>query len=96
MGDVAILVVLVRPGHEFRNLRLRKDVLPLLVDEVELLQPRECPHQAVKDITDTFLVVGDAHDLICLQDHSGATSFVQEVPQLPVTARFEGLGDRAL
>ena len=76
MGDAAILVGLGHQGHEFRNLRLRKDVLPLLVDEIELLQRRECPHQAVEDITDTFLVAEDAHCLIHLQDPSGANSFV--------------------
>ena len=51
MGDAAIMVGLTRQGHEFRNLGLGKDVLPLFVGEVELLQPCECPHQAVKDIT---------------------------------------------
>ena len=59
MGDAAILSGLVHQGRKFRNLRLRKDVLPLLVGEVELLQPHECPHQAAKDITDTFLVTRD-------------------------------------
>ena len=60
MGDAAIPKGLMRKGYEFRNLGLRKDVLPLLVREVELLQPRECPHQATEDITDTFLVAGDS------------------------------------
>ena len=76
MGDAAIPVGLMRQGHEFRNLRLGKDDLPLLIGEVELLQPCECPHQAVEDITNTFLVIEDAHCLIRLQDPSGATSFV--------------------
>ena len=49
----------------------------------------------MEDITDTFLVTGDAHGLILLQDPSGATSFVQEVNRLPVTVSFEGLGYRA-
>ena len=44
---------------------------------------------------DTFLVTGDAHGLIRLQDHGGAASFVQEVHRLLVTAGFEGLGQRA-
>ena len=60
MGDAAILIGLTHHGHEFRNLRVGKDVLPLPVDEVELLQPRECPHQATENITDTFLVAEDA------------------------------------
>ncbi|CAD6231725.1 unnamed protein product [Miscanthus lutarioriparius] len=76
VGDVAIPVGLACHGHEFKNLGLRKDVLPLLVGEIELLQLHECPHQATKDIMDTFLVVGDAHDLIRLQDLGGAASFV--------------------
>ena len=76
MGDAAILVGLTCQGHEFRNLGLRKDVLPLLVGEVELLQPHECPHQATEDIMDTFLVTRDAHRLIHLQDPGGAASFV--------------------
>ena len=92
MGDAAILAGLARQGHEFRNLGLGKDVLPLLVGEIELLQPRECPDQATKDITDTFLVTGDAHGLIFLQDPGGAASFIQEVQWLLVTAGFEGLG----
>ena len=79
MGDAAIPTGLTRQGNEFRNLGLRKDVLPLLVSEIELSQPRECPHQAAEDITDTFLVTGDAHGLIRLQDPGGAASFVQEV-----------------
>ena len=95
MGDAAILAGLVRQGHEFRNLRLGKDVLPLLIAEIELLQPRECPHQATKDITNTFLVTGDAHGLIRLQDPGGTASFIQEVHQLLVTADFEGLSYRA-
>ena len=37
VGDAAILTGLTRQGHEFRNLGLWKDVLPLLVSEVELL-----------------------------------------------------------
>ena len=41
---------------------------------------------------DTFLVTGDAHGLIRLQDRGGAASFVQEVHRLLVTAGFEGLG----
>ena len=67
---------LKRGMGEFRNLGLGKDVLPLLVGEIELLQPRECPHQAIEDITDTFLFTGDAHGLIRLQDPSGAASFI--------------------
>ena len=61
MGDEAIVAGLARQGCEFRNLGLRKDVLPLLIGEVELLQPRECPHQAMEDIMDTFLVAGYGH-----------------------------------
>ena len=76
MGDAAILAGLVRQGHKLRNLMLEKDVLPLLVGEVELRQPRECPYQAMEDITDTFLVIGDAHHLIHLQDLGGTASFV--------------------
>jgi hypothetical protein len=57
----------------------RKDVLPLLIDEV----------------ADTFLVTRDAHRLICLQDPSGAASFLHEVHWLPMTVDFEGLGHRA-
>ena len=49
----------------------------------------------MEDVTDTFLVTGDAHGLIRLQDPGGAASFVQEVHRLPVTAGFEGLGHRA-
>jgi hypothetical protein len=60
VGDAAIPVGLARQGYEFRNLGLWKDVLPLLVGEVELLQPHECPHQAAEDITNTFLVTRDA------------------------------------
>jgi hypothetical protein len=37
MGDAAIPAGLASQGHEFRNLMLGKDVLPLLVGEVELL-----------------------------------------------------------
>ena len=37
VGDVAILAGLAHQGHEFGNLGLRKDVLPLLVGEVKLL-----------------------------------------------------------
>jgi hypothetical protein len=37
VGDAAILAGLVCQGHKFRNLALRKDVLPLLIGEVELL-----------------------------------------------------------
>jgi hypothetical protein len=38
VGDAAaILAGLARQGHKFRNLRLGKDVLPLLVREIELL-----------------------------------------------------------
>ena len=37
MGDAAISVGLACQGQEFWNLRLKKDVLPLLVGEVELL-----------------------------------------------------------
>ena len=37
VGDVAVPVGFACQGHEFRNLELRKDVLPLLVNEVELL-----------------------------------------------------------
>ena len=76
MGDVAIPIGLTRQGHEFRNLRLRKDVLPLLIGEIELLQSCKCPHQAMKDITNTFLVAGEAHYLIHLQDTGGTASFV--------------------
>ncbi|CAD6256879.1 unnamed protein product [Miscanthus lutarioriparius] len=76
VGDTAISTGLMRQGHEFRNLGLEKDVLPLLVGEIELLQPHECPDHAMKDITDTFLVAGDAHGLIRLQDPGGAASFV--------------------
>jgi hypothetical protein len=68
VGDAAISVGLTCQGHVFRNLGLRKDVLPLLVSETEFLQARECTHQATEDITDTFLVVGDAHGWIRLQD----------------------------
>ena len=95
MGDAAILAGLVHQGREFRNLELRKDVLPLLVGEIELLQPCECPLQATEDIMDTFQVTGDAHGLICLQDPSGTASFVHEVHWLPVTTGFQGLGHRA-
>ena len=95
MGDAAIPTGLACQGHEFRNHGLGKDVLPLLVGEVEFLQPRECPHQAAEDITDTFLVTGDAHGLIRLQDPGGAASFVQEVHRLPVTVGFNGLGHHA-
>jgi hypothetical protein len=77
------------------NLTLGKNVLPLLNGEVELLKPRECPHQATEDITDTFLVAEDAHRLIRLQDPGGAASFVQVVHQLLVIAGFEGLGHRS-
>jgi hypothetical protein len=76
MGDAAILTCLMHQGYEFRNLGLGKDVLPLLVDEVELLQPCECPHQVVEDITDTFLVTEDAYSLIHHQDPSGTASFI--------------------
>ncbi|CAD6220585.1 unnamed protein product [Miscanthus lutarioriparius] len=76
VGDAAILVGLARQGYEFRNLTLGKDVLLFLVGEVELLQPHECPHQAVEDTTNTFLIAGDAHRFIRLQDPSGAASFV--------------------
>jgi hypothetical protein len=55
VGDPVILAGLVCQGHEFKNLRLRKDILPLLIGEVELLQLCECPHHAVEDIMDTFL-----------------------------------------
>ena len=44
---------------------------------------------------DKFLVTGDAHGLICLQDPGGAASFIQEVHRLPVTTVFEGLGHHA-
>ena len=44
---------------------------------------------------DTFLVTGDAHSLIHLQDPGGTASFIQEVHQLLVTADFEGLGHHA-
>ena len=37
VGDAAIPTGLTRQGNEFRNLGLRKDVLALLVGEVELL-----------------------------------------------------------
>ena len=37
VGDAAILVGLACQGHKFRNLRLKKDVLPVLVSEVEFL-----------------------------------------------------------
>ena len=63
MGNAATLAGLAHQGHEFKNLGLMKDVLPLLIGEVELLQPHECPHQATKDITNTFLVTRDAHGL---------------------------------
>ena len=95
MGDAAILTGLARQSSDFRNLRLGKDVLPLLVGEIVLLQPCECPHQATEGITDTFLVARDAHGLICLQDPGGAALFVQEVHWMPGTAGFEGLGHRA-
>jgi hypothetical protein len=95
VDDAAIPAGLARQGHEFTNLGLGKDVLPLLINEIELLQPHECPHQVIEHITDTFLVVGDAHNLICLQDPGGAASFVQEVHRLPVITGFEGLGHRA-
>ena len=76
MGDAAILAGLARQGHEFKNLRLRKDVLLVLIDEVEFLQPHDCPHQATKDITNTFEVTRDAHALILLEGPGGAASFV--------------------
>ncbi|CAD6257009.1 unnamed protein product [Miscanthus lutarioriparius] len=95
MDDVDILAGLAHQVHEFKNLGLLKDVLPLLVGEIELLQPRECPHQATEDITNTFLVVGDAHGLIRLQDPGGTATFIQEVHRLPMTAGFEGLGHHA-
>jgi hypothetical protein len=38
---------------------------------------------------DTFLVIEDAHSLICLQDPGGAVSFVHEVHRLPVIVGFE-------
>ena len=76
MGDAAISAGLACQGHEVRNLRLGKDVLPWFVDEIELLQPRECFHQAMEDITDTILVAGDAHGLIRLQDPGGAAFFI--------------------
>jgi len=76
VGDAVIMVGLACQGHEFRSHALGKDVLLLLVGEVELLLPCECPHQAMEDITDTFLVTRDAHRLIRLQDPSGAASFV--------------------
>ena len=44
---------------------------------------------------DTFLVIGDAHGLIHLQDPVGTASFIQEVHQLQVTPGFEDLGHRA-
>ena len=49
----------------------------------------------MEDITDTYLVTGDAHSLICLQDPGGAALFVQEVHWMPGTAGFEGLGHHA-
>jgi hypothetical protein len=40
---------------------------------------------------DTFLVIGDAHNLIRLQDPGGAVSFVHEVHWLPVIIGFEAM-----
>ena len=69
-------------------------MLPLLVGEIEWLQPRECPHHAAEGITDSFLVIGDAHGLIHLQDPGSDASFIQKIHQLLVTIGFEGLGHR--
>jgi hypothetical protein len=49
----------------------------------------------VENITDTFLVTGDAHGLIRLQDPSGTAPFVHEVHQLLVTIGFQGIGHGA-
>jgi hypothetical protein len=44
---------------------------------------------------DTFLVTGDALALIRLEGLGSAASFIQDLHQLPVTAAFVGLGQRA-